>query len=229
MIHLKINNKSDENAWYIRKSSNKVLQTHDTLEILICDLAKTDESFEVTWRKCDRVARSQIKISSVSCVGIILFVEFLVYHALWSHFLLMFECIIRFHHFLWVASKSYGNAWYTRKLTTKVMKTHHIFENKQNKRCKRMIHSKFGSVTLQKPMSCLRSHDESVIGLQGRRSTFRECHAFASLFLWFSIVSCVCITFVCWFSNVSCVFITFCGSHQKVMKTHYTFENQQHK
>ena len=135
------------------------------------------------------------------------------------------------------------NAWYTRKSTNKVMKTLDTFENQQKKWWKRLIHSKFWSAPLQILMGFWRSHDESVIGLQGHRWNFRMYDAFASLcLLIFECIMCF-YYFFCWFSSVSCVFITFfvdfrvyhafpllfVGRIKKVMEKHDTLENQQTK
>ena len=134
MIHWKINKKSNENVWYIWKSTKKVMQTLDTFEIVICDLTETNTFFEATWRKCDRVARSQIKISNASCVCIYFFVDFRLYQAFASLFCWFSNVfIMRFHYFVWVASKSNENAWNTRKSTKNVMNTHDTSENQQNK------------------------------------------------------------------------------------------------
>ena len=117
MIQLTINNKSNENNTY---SQNFDLRP-----------CKNQSAFEVTCRKCNRVARSQIQISSVSCVCINFCFDFRVYHAFSSLLLLILECVMRSHHFLWVASKSDGKAWYTRKSTKQVITTHDTLENQQ--------------------------------------------------------------------------------------------------
>ena len=86
MIQSKINNESNHNAWYIRKSTKKVMRTHDTLEIFICDLATLSHFRHVTSKNSLVFARSQIKISNVACVFITV--------------LLIFECLMRIHHFV---------------------------------------------------------------------------------------------------------------------------------
>ena len=96
------NLKSDGKAWYARKSTTKVIQTYDTLE-----------NQQTKW--CKRMIHSKFRFanfecimrlhhffcwfSSVSCVCITCFVDFRVYHAFLSHFLLIFECIMPFHYF----------------------------------------------------------------------------------------------------------------------------------
>ena len=75
------------------------MQTHDTLEILICDLATLSHFRHVTSNNSSVFARSHIKISSGSSVFITRLVDFHVYH--------MFSIL-----FLWISKK-----W----------KTYHVF------------------------------------------------------------------------------------------------------
>jgi hypothetical protein len=132
LIHSKINQQSDKIAWYTQKSTKTMMKTLDTLEILISDLANPDGFLKVTWRKCDRGTRSQMKFSSVWCVCITFFGDFRMYHAFRLLCLWIFECIIICHYFLWVASQ-------------KVMKKHDTLENSQKKWLKSMIHSKINN------------------------------------------------------------------------------------
>ena len=118
MIHSKINKTSVEIAWYTQNFEQRP--------------CKSWWVFKVTCPKWDRVARSQMKFSSVWCVCITLFGDFRMYHAFQSLCLWIFECIIICHYFLWVASQ-------------KVMKKHDTLENSLKKWLKSMIHSKINN------------------------------------------------------------------------------------
>ena len=185
MIHSKIDNTTDGKAWYIRKSTKKVMQTHHTLENFICDLATLGM----------RPSKTHQDLQGAD-----------------QKFVLILECTMLFHYFVDATHKKSRKRKIQSKIN-KTNKNISYSRKSTKKSCKRMIRSKISSATLQPYDTFVMWPKKTHRCLQGRRSTKIVYHAFASLCL--LIFECIMLfnQFLCEVSSVSCFFITFLGSH----------------
>ena len=100
IIDSKINTTSNANAWYTR---NFHLRTCNPITLSSCNLKKLIAFCKVADQNYECIMRLHhlfCWFSNVSCVFITLFVDFRLYQAFPSLFLMIFDCIMRFTTFL---------------------------------------------------------------------------------------------------------------------------------
>ena len=171
MIHSKINKTNDANAWYTRKSTTKVMQTHDTLKICKSKFRVYHafaSLFLLIFECIMRLYHFCCWFSSVSCFSITFQVS--TFNFQLESWKLKVEKWWEGMIHSKINNKRDTNAWYTWKLTKKW--------------CKRMIHSKFRFANWV-------YHAFASLFLLIFECITRLHH----LFCWFSSVSCVFITF----------------------------------